>query len=94
MATSLADLPHISDLVHAELRRYLPDGAHIDRVTSEILPSYDGEDYVRTTVVLEDGHPALDFRALNRFYLHLHPLCAKRGFALPGIAYANKSELP
>lgn len=93
MATSQSTLTHISDLVHAELRGYLPDGVHIDRVTSEILPSHDGEDYVRTTVVLEDGHPDLDFRALNRFSLHLHPLCAKLGFVLPAIAYADKSEM-
>lgn len=94
MPTSQSTLPLISDLVHAEIRGYLPEGVHIDRVTSEILPSHDGEDYLRTTVVLGDGHPDLDFRALNRFYLHLRPLCAKRGFDLPGITYADKSELP
>lgn len=94
METTQPTLAHISDLVHTEIRGYLPEGAQIDRVTSEVLPSHDGEDYVRTTVVLKDGHPTLDFRALNRFSLHLHPLCAKRGFDLPAIAYANKSELP
>ena len=94
MATSESTLPHISDLVYAELRGYLPDDIHIDHVTSEILPAHDGDDYVRTTVVLEDGHPDLDPRSLNRFSLYLHPLCAMRGFDPPAIAYADKSELP
>ena len=94
MAISQSTLPFISDLVHAELQGYLPEDVHIDHVTSEILPAHDGGDYVRTTVVLEDGHPDLDPRVLNRFSLHLHPLCAKLGFDLPGIAYADKSDMP
>ena len=93
MATSEATLRHISDLVHTELQEYLPNDVHIDSVTSEILPAHDGGDYVRTTVVLKDGHPELDPRALNRFLLRLHPLCTQRGFDMPGIAYTDKCEM-
>lgn len=93
MTVSDSTLVQISDLVHTKVGEYLPDHTCIDRVTSEILPTSDGEEFVRTTVVLEDGHPELNPRALNEFFLMLHPLCTERGLDLPSIVYADKSEL-
>ena len=87
-------LLHVSDLVETELAKFLTDAFIIAGVISELLPDPDGEDYVRTTVILEDGHPELDPRTLNKFSQHLHPFCAQRGFDLPTIAYANRSEIP
>ena len=52
------------------------------------------DDYIRTTVILEDGHPELDARTLNKFSLHIAALCMQRGFDRPTIAYANRSEVP
>ena len=94
MTTSVSDLPHISDLVHLELDGYLSDAFVIAGVTSEFLPGPDGDDYIRTTVIFEDGHPELDARALNKFSLYFDPLCIARGFDRPTIAYANRSEIP
>ena len=94
MTASHATLPHVSDLVHIELARYLSDAFVIAEVTSEFLPSPDGDDYIRTTVILEDDHPELDARALNKFSLHIEPLCRNRGFDRPTIAFANRSEIP
>ena len=94
MADSDTTLAHISDLVRIELPRYLSDAFVIAEVTSEFLPSPDGDDYIRTTVILEDGHPELDARALNKFSLHIDPLCTERGLNRPTIAYANRSEIP
>ena len=71
-----------------------PTAYPIAEVTSEILRGANGEDYIRTTVILEDGHPELDGRALNKFTLHIAPLCTERGFKRPTIVYANRSEIP
>lgn len=87
-------LAHISDLVHTELAKFFPDAFVICGVTSELLPNPYGDDYIRTTVVLEDGHPQLDARALNKFSLHIYPLCTERGLDQPTITYANKGEIP
>ena len=69
----------VSDLVQIELAKYLPDAYPIADVTSEILPGANGENYIRTTVILEDGHPELDGRALNKFTLHIDPLYTATG---------------
>ena len=87
-------LAQVSDLVQIELAKYLSEAFPIAEVTSEFLPGADGEDYIRTTVIFEDGHPELDGRALNKFSLHIDPLCTERGFNRPTIAYANRSEIP
>jgi hypothetical protein len=87
-------LAQVSDLVQIELAKYLSEAFPIAEVTSEFLPGADGEDYIRTTVIFEDGHPELDGRALNKFSLHIDPLCTERGFNRPAIAYANRSEIP
>ena len=89
-----ATLAHVSDLVHAELAQYLSNDFVIAEVTSEFLPSSDGEDYIRTTVVLEDGHPKLDPHALNKFSMHMNSLCMERSLDWPTIVYANRSEIP
>ena len=94
MAAPEPTLVHISDLVRAALPEYLGDAIAIADVYSEFLPGPDGDDYVRTTVILEDGHPELDARTLNKFSLHIAPLCMQRGFDRPTIAYANRSEVP
>ena len=94
MTASYATLAHISDLVRSEIAGYLSDAFVIADVTSEFLPGPDGDDYIRTTVILEDDHPELDARALNKFSLRMDPLCAERGFDRPTIAYANGSEIP
>ena len=94
MTASYATLAHISDLVRSEIAGYLSDAFVIADVTSEFLPGPDGDDYIRTTVILEDDHPELDARALNKFSLRMDPLCAERGFDRPTIAYANRSENP
>ncbi len=94
MTMSAKTLLDISDLVRSELRGHLSDDVCIDRVTSEVLPTSDGEEYVRTTVVLEDGHPELDPYVLNEFSYLIHLICDTRGFNAPSIAYSDKSELP
>ena len=94
MTVDHAALAHLSDLVHMELAGYLSDAFVIAEVTSESLPGPDGDDYIRTTVIFEDDHPELDPRALNKFSLHIDPLCAERGFDRPTIAYADRSEIP
>ena len=94
MTTDKTLLAQVSDLVQIELAKYLPDAYLIADVTSETLPDANGEDYIRTTVILEDGHPELDGRTLNKFTLHIDPLCTERGFKRPTIVYANRSEFP
>lgn len=94
MTLSKPTLMQVSDLVHTELKNYLPEAFVIAEVTSELLPGSDGDDYIRTTVIFEDDHPELDARTLNRFALHMYPLCTQRGFDRPTIAYANRSEIP
>ena len=89
-----ASLAHISDLVQIELAGYLSDAFVISEVTSESLPGPDGDNYIRTTVIFDDDHPELDARALNKFSLHIDPLCMERGFDRPTIVYANRSEIP
>ena len=86
-------LLQISDLVEIEIRHHLPENTHIDRIISDLLPSADGGEYVRTTVVLEDGHPELDPRVLNEFSRIIRPLFIERGLNVPAIAYADRSEL-
>ena len=87
-------LNYISYLVYSRLTGHLPDDVCIDRVFSEHLPTVDEDEYVRTTVVLEDGHPKLDPRVLNEFSRAIHTLCIDKGLRAPSIAYAIKSELP
>ena len=99
MTTDNTLLAQVSDLVQIELTKYLSDAYASDayaiaEVTSEIQPGANGEDCIRTTVILEDGHPELDGRALNKFTLHIDPLCTERGFKRPTIVYANRSETP
>ena len=93
MTTSDTALIDVSDLVRIELTGYLSDAFVIAEVTSEFLPGPDGDDYIRTTVIFEDDHPELDSRALNKFSLHIDPLCRERGFDRPTIAYADRSEI-
>ena len=57
MTTPETLLPEISDLVQIELAKYLSEAFPIAEVTSQFLPGANGEDYLRTTVILEDGHP-------------------------------------
>ena len=87
-------LNYISYLVYSRITGHLPDDVQVDRVFSEYLPAVDGDEYVRTTVVLEDGHPDLDPRILNEFSQLIYPLCISRGLEVPFIAYADKSEYP
>ena len=94
MAACSATLLQVSDLVETELAKFLPDGFVISGVTSELLPDQDDREYIRTIVILEDGHPQLDPRTLNMFSRHLDPLCTQRGFDRPTIAYADRSEIP
>ena len=94
MTTSDVTLKHVSDLVRIELAGFLSDAFIIADVTSEFLPGPEGDDYIRTTVILEDDHPELDPRVLNKFTLHMSPLCAERGFDRPVVVYANRSEIP
>ncbi|MYC38416.1 MAG: hypothetical protein F4X66_16120 [Chloroflexi bacterium] len=68
-----ADFTPISDPIRIELAGFLSADFVIVGVTSEILPGPEGGDYIRTTVIFEDGHPELDGRALNRFSLRLDP---------------------
>lgn len=94
MNASHATLADVSDLVRMELAGYLSDAFVIADVTSELLPGPDGDDYIRTIVILEDGHPELDAYALNKFSTNIDLLCQAQGFDRPTIAYANRSELP
>ncbi len=94
MTDPAATLAHVSNLVHAELAQYLSNEFVIAKVTSEFWPSPDGEDYIRVTVVLEDGHPKLDPHTLNKFSMHMNSLCRERNMDWPTIVYANRSEIP
>ncbi len=94
MAKDHKFLAEVSDLVQAELTKFLSEAFPIAKVTSEYLPGPDEEDYLRTTVFFEDGHAELDPRALSRFTRHMDKICTERGFYRPIIDYANKSEIP
>ena len=94
MTASDTTLANVSDIVRTEIAGFLSDAFVIADVTSEFLPGPEGDDYVRTTVVLEDDHPELDPRVLNKFSLHIHPLCMEQGFDRPVVVYANRSEIP
>ena len=94
MTTKNTLLAEVSGLVKVEFAKYLSDAFPIAEVTSEFLTDADGEEYVRTMVILEDGHPKLDGRVLNKFSMHIDPICTERGFNRPTIAYANRSEIP
>ena len=94
MTDPAATLAHVSDLVHAELTKYLSDDFVIAQVTGEFLPGADGGDYLRATVILEDGHPKLDPHTLNKFSMHMNSLCRERNMDWPTIVYANRSEMP
>ena len=94
MTASDATLKHVSDLVRIELAGFLSDAFIIADVTSEFLPGPEGDDYIRTTVILEDDHPGLDPRVLNKFSSHMGPICAERGFDRPIVVYADRSEIP
>ena len=87
-------LSHVSGLIQAEITQYLSDDFVIAKVTSEFWPSPDGEDYIRATVILEDGHPKLDPHTLIKFSMHMNSVCRERGFDHPTIVYANRSEIP
>ena len=94
MTDPAATLTHVSDLIQAELTKYLSDDFVIAQVTGELLPGADGEDYLRATVILEDGHPKLDPHTLIEFSMHMNSVCRERGFDHPTIVYANRSEIP
>ena len=94
MTVSDTALTHVSDLVRIELAGYLSDAFVIAEVTSEFLPGPDGDEYIRTTVIFEHDHPELEAHALNKFSLHIDPLCRERGFDRPTSAYADKSDIP
>ena len=95
MTVSDLTLAQISDLVRTELPRYLPPDAFvISEIVSKVLPGSSDDEYIRTRVILEDGHPKLDGRTLNRFSLHISDLCTERGIDRPAITYANRSEIP
>ena len=95
MAASDLTLAQISDLVRTELPRYLPPDAYvISEIISKVLPGSSDDEYIRTRVILEDGHPKLDGHTLNRFSLHISNLCIERGLQRPAITYSNRSEIP
>ena len=95
MTASDTTLANVSDLVRIELAGFLSDAFVIAEVTSEFLPTPDGDDYIRTTVILEDDHPELDPRVLNKFSLaHGSRYATERGFDRPVIVYADRSEIP
>ena len=94
MTASDTTLANVSDLVRIELAGFLSDAFIIAEVTSEFLPGPDGDDYIRTTVIFQDDHPELDPRVLNKFSLHIYPLCTERGFDRPIVVYADRSEIP
>ena len=61
--------------VRSALREFLGDGIAIADVYSEFLPGPDGGDYIRAKVILEDDHPELNARTLDKFSLHIAALC-------------------
>ena len=89
MTTTDSRLAHISDLVMSALADDPPGEFCVKDVTSELLPFGVDDDYVRTTVVLDDRHPSLDPRALNLFSLRVHDLCVERGLDSPVIIYTD-----
>ena len=79
MTASDTTLASVSDLVRIELAGFLSDAFVIAEVTSEFLPTPDGDDYIRTTVILEDDHPELDPRAPEQILLaHGSPMRGAR----------------
>ena len=93
MTATDSHLAHISDLVMSALADDPPGEFRVEEVTSEVLPFGIDDEYVRTTVVLDDSHPSLDPRALNLFSLRVHDLCAERGLDSPAIIYTDRREL-
>ena len=89
MTTTDSRLAHISDLVMSALADNPPGEFCVKDVTSEILSFGIDDEYVRTTVVLDDSHPSLDPHALNLFSLRVHDLCVERGLDSPVIIYTD-----
>ena len=93
MTTQSTLLAEVSELVKVEFSKYLNNTFAVAGATSEFLPGADGEDYLRTTVILEDGQPELEGRVLNKFSMHIDKLCRERGLCCPTIVYADRSEI-
>lgn len=94
MTTDSLTLKQVSELVKSELPGYLTDEFVIDDVTSEFMEDMEGERYVRTMVIFQDGHPRPNPRALNRFQSDLKPRCDAEELYWPTVVYANRSEIP
>ena len=93
MIITHSHLADISDLVMVALADDPPGEFCVKDVTSEVLPFGIDDEYVRTTVILDDGYPSLDPRAFNQFSLRVHDLCAERGLDSPVIMYTDRREL-
>ena len=94
MTANPETLEKISGVVRAELPKYLSEEVLIYDVVAQNRPGPDEEDYVHVRVVLEDNHPKLDPRKLNRFSSDMHDLLEQSGIDHPpNISYANRSEL-
>ena len=56
MKTADSTLHQVSDLVQVEIDKYLTEDFVIDEVTSQFLENIEGEWYIRTTVIFQDGY--------------------------------------
>lgn len=94
MTANPETLEIISGVVRAQLPKYLSEEVVIYDVVAQNRPGPYDEDYVHVRVILEDDHPRLDPRKLNRFSLDMHDLLERSGIDhSPNISYANRSEL-
>ena len=94
MTANSETLELISGVVRAQLPKYLSKKVVIYDVVAQNRPGPDDENYVHVRVILEDDHPRLDPRKLNRFSRNMRNLLEQSGIDHhPLISYANRSEL-
>lgn len=80
-------------IVRTGLPRYLSVEFVVSDVRTESRPGPDGEDYIHVNVILEDGHPGLDFRKVLEFSQAIRPEFERAGVTpIPTISYSNTGE--
>ena len=94
MTANPETLAKMSKVIKAELPKYLSEEFAIHDVTAQNQPGPDDEHYVHVRVILEDDHPKLDPRLMNRFNSDMYTIFDEVGIDHPpNISYANRSQL-
>ena len=87
-------LKEAARIVRTELPKHLSADFVINDVEAESQPGPYCEDYIHVNVILEDGHPALDPRKLQKFKQDLYPMFEQADIIpSPTISYSDRGEL-